>query len=112
LALARLRSSNAVAQLQDMLSRSYWEAQKVDLPGDEAVRTLTPVQVDEYLRVSIDAARQLGDPVLREAVEALTSDPSTQVRMQAEEALRQWSTPPTTGTSRSGPVGVVREGTG
>lgn len=94
LALARLGSSVALPTLRDMLTRQYWESQRVDLPqrspNQEAQRGLTPVQVDGYLMVAIDAARQLGDPALRPAIEQLAGDRSPQVSTHARTALRQW----------------------
>lgn len=104
LGLARLGTSIALPALQDMLTREYWESQRVDLPkrspDQEAQRGLTPVQVDGYLMVAIDAARQLGDPALRPAVEHLAGDRSPQVSTHARTALLQWDAP--TGTSPSG----------
>lgn len=93
LALARLGDGSAVSLLKEMLTRTYWESVPVAIKaGDtpDASRRLTPVQVDGYLMVAMDAAQTLGGTELRERVAALTQDSSGQVRDHAGKALAAW----------------------
>lgn len=102
LALARLHSPVCIPQLLDMLSRAEWEKVRVEVPerpGQEGPK-LPPARVDEYLKVSIDAARMLGDERLREAVHKLTADSSLQVKDHARRALEKWP------QSATGPASV------
>jgi HEAT repeat protein len=92
LALARLGSATSVPMLQDMLTRKYWDGITMDLPtlpGD-APRPLSAHIRNEYLKVTIDAAAELGDPRLKPAVEALANDPVLQVKDHAHKALERW----------------------
>lgn len=61
LALARLGSRVAQPLLQDMLTRAYWESQRLDVgnPSSQGERRLTPTQVENYLLVTVDAAEAL-----------------------------------------------------
>ncbi|MEP0842471.1 MAG: HEAT repeat domain-containing protein [Phycisphaerae bacterium] len=116
LALARLKDSAAVPLLTDMLSRAYWEAVVVKPePGEKptAARGLTAVQVDEYLVVTMDAARALGLPVLRERVAELSQDRSARVKDHAGKTLRGWPAATTRpGAGASVPVRPLPRGSG
>ena len=93
IALARLGDASPAALLKDMLSRAYWESVPVTPdPGErpEAQRRLPPDKVDEYLMDTIEAARNLGTPALRQKVETLMQDASPQVRDRANQALKGW----------------------
>ncbi len=94
LALARLGSTVPVPLLKDMLTRRYWESQKVEIPGaarpGEPERRLAPAQVESYLLLTIDAVVALADPQVRPNLQRLEDDPSLQVRDRAHKALQNW----------------------
>jgi HEAT repeat protein len=95
LALGRIGSDAALPLLKDMLTRRYWESQKVDMPGaerpGEGPRRLTPTQIESYLIVTIDAVAGLHDKSLQPLAQQLKDDPSLQVRDRARKAVQKWS---------------------
>ncbi len=105
LALAQLGSKVVVPTLKDMLDRKYWE--DVHLESAEVAspstpdRKLTPVQVDGYLMLAMDAAQALHDEALKPAIEALRQDHSLQLRDHAAKIIQQWSSGPASAPSAS-----------
>ncbi|MDO8628970.1 MAG: hypothetical protein Q7R41_00620 [Phycisphaerales bacterium] len=85
LALARLGDASGRSVLLDMLDRTYWEK------GDR-FQTVRP-RIDAMLRATIDAAAQLDDRGLWEAIDRLKSDSSPSVRAKADEARRRRTVP-------------------
>jgi hypothetical protein len=83
LALARLGDASGRSVLLDMLDRTYWE---------KGGRFQTALQrIDAMLLAAIDAASQVDDRGLWEAIDRLESDPSPSVRTKADEAGRRRS---------------------
>lgn len=93
LALARLGSNSGKLTLLDMLDRSFWETGEryriVDESGQVRRYPMPPNRVDAFLIASIDAASQLPDEDLWEAIEALESDGSHAVRGAAAKAVAE-----------------------
>ncbi|MEK7710497.1 MAG: hypothetical protein AAB341_01255 [Planctomycetota bacterium] len=85
LALARLGDASGRSVLLDMLDRTFWEK------GDRFQTVLQ--RIDAMLRAAIDAASQLDDRGLWEAIDRLKSDPSPSVRAKADEARRRRTAP-------------------
>jgi hypothetical protein len=85
LALARLGDASGRSVLLDMLDRTFWEK-------GERFQTVRP-RIDAMLLAAIDAASQLDDWGLWEAIDRLKSDPSPSVRAKADEAPRRRTAP-------------------
>lgn len=83
LALARLGDGSGRSVLLDMLDRTFWEK-------GGRFQTVRP-RIDAMLLATIDAASQLDDRGLWEAIGQLKSDPSPSVRAKAEEVRRRQS---------------------
>ncbi len=92
LTLARLKSALALPAILDMLTRGYWEQQRVHyaVPGGPDVeRGLSPQRVDDYLLAALDAAANLRVQEVWDLIERLTRDPSLRVAGRAEQLNRQ-----------------------
>lgn len=92
LALARLGSSAGKSALIDLLDRSFWEADgryvTEDGKGNKLRFSMPAHRVDINLMAAIDAAANLGDKDLWDAIDRLKSDPSVAVRGKALARLK------------------------
>lgn len=92
LTLARLGSAESLPTLVEMLTRDYWQRQRVryQTAGGVAVdRAFTSNVIDEYLMATIDAARGLDDGTLWEYIARLTHDPAPRVAARGRQALAE-----------------------
>lgn len=92
LALARLGSSVGKSVLIDLLDRSFWEADgryvTEDGKGNKLRYSMPAHRVDINLIAAMDAAANLGDKDLWDAIDRLKSDPSVAVRGKALARLK------------------------
>ncbi len=92
LTLARLGSSHALPTMADMLTRRYWQKQRVQyesLNGSavDHLMTDTPNRIDDYLITAIDAASNLDDKVVWNLIEDLADDQASKVAARAKHIL-------------------------
>ena len=91
LALARLGSDAGKSTLLDMLDRSFWETgeryEVIDEKGNVLRYRMPPERVKALLVASVEAASNLRDPQLWEAIESLKADPSHEVQGAVMRAL-------------------------
>lgn len=93
LTLARLHmleDSEILMMLADMLTRSYWEKQRVVYERPDAPkinRPLTQNEIGGRLIASIQAAANLDDEEVWRLIEALSKDPAVAVIGQARKSL-------------------------
>ncbi|MCH8251434.1 MAG: hypothetical protein IID36_03170 [Planctomycetes bacterium] len=92
LALARLGSSAGKSVLIDLLDRSFWEADgryvTEDGKGNKLRYSMPAHRVDINLIAAMDAAANLADKDLWDAIDRLKSDPSVAVRGKALARLK------------------------
>ena len=92
LALARLGSSAGKSVLVDLLDRSFWEADgryvTEDGKGNKLRYSMPAHRVDINLIAAMDAAANLADKDLWDAIDRLKSDPSVAVRGKALARLK------------------------
>ncbi len=93
LSLARLESSAGKSMLLDLLDRTFWSTgdryRVTDKSGTVHRYAMPPARIDAYLGGAIDAASNLADADIWEAIEQLKSDRSLPVRSRATEAIKQ-----------------------
>ena len=89
MALARLGDASGRSVLMDMLDRRFWENgerfEKIDESGNVLRYPMPPQRIEALLIAAIDAASQLQDESLWDAIETLKSDPIPSVRSKATE---------------------------
>ncbi len=89
MALARLGDASGQSILLDLLDRGFWEKgeryQIVDESGAVRRYPMPPQRIEALLIAAIDAAANLPDRVLWDAIETLKSDPIPNVRIKAAE---------------------------
>ncbi len=92
LALARLGSDAGKSTLLDLLDRDFLSAENRYQTAEDSSQTqrykMPPQRVEELLIAAINAASNLRDPAVWEAIEQLTSDVSPVVRTRADEAVK------------------------
>lgn len=92
LALARLGSDKGKSTLLDLLDRSFWRSgdryRVVDESGVVRRYAMPASRVEALLLAAIDAASNLSDEELWNAIEQLRSDESPSVRRRAQAAVQ------------------------